>query len=164
MLIHHFLKMSSQSLTNFAVNRNHVTTVVSQIEVLLSLHAISATLHNTWCASMSFHSEIWANRFHRMLVIAKLHHQESIHHWKSDRIFHLLLLLDKSSMGMCSLQLLCPGSFSPIQTSSHFSWHRDANFQVEMSLQMCHTLVPNLHATQQNSNQHSIPPNSRACL
>ena len=39
---HQFLKMSSHSLTNFAENRNHVTTIMSQIEVLLSLHAISA--------------------------------------------------------------------------------------------------------------------------
>ena len=49
-------------------------------------------------------------------------HQESIHHWQYDRIFHLLLhlllLLDRRSMGMCSLQLLCPGSSSPIQTAS----------------------------------------------
>ena len=37
----------------------------------------------------------------------KIHHPESIHHWQSDRVFYLLLLLDQNPTGMCSLQLLC---------------------------------------------------------
>ena len=76
--------------------------------------------------------------FHRILEIAKLHHQQSIHHWRSDRIFHLLLFLDQSSTSMCSLQLPCPGSSSPIQTASEPT----SNLQVKMSLQKCHTFVP----------------------
>ena len=34
--IHQFLKINSRSLTNFAANRNHVTTVMSQVEILSS--------------------------------------------------------------------------------------------------------------------------------
>ena len=36
MPVHQFLKMNSHSLTNFAVNRNHVTTVMSEVEILSS--------------------------------------------------------------------------------------------------------------------------------
>ena len=95
-----------------------------------------------------------------VLGIADLHHQESIHHWQSDGIFHLLLHLDQCSMGTCSLQLLCPGSSSPIQTASDSSWHRDPNLQVKTSLRKCHTVVPNLRAIQPNSSHHSIHQNS----
>ena len=45
-----------------------------------------------------------------------------------DRIFRLLLHLDHSLMGIFSLQLLCLGSSSPIQTASDCSLHRDQNF------------------------------------
>ena len=34
--VHQFLKINSHSRTNFAVNRDHVNTIVSQIEILLS--------------------------------------------------------------------------------------------------------------------------------
>ena len=107
-----------------------------------------------------FQSEIWAIRFRRNLGIAKLHHQESIHHWQSDRIFHLLLRLDQSSMGMCSPQLLCPGSSSPIQTASIYWWHWHPNLQVKMSLRKCRKFVPNLRVIQQNSCHHSNHRNS----
>ena len=63
-------------------------------------------------------------------------------------------------MGMCSLQLLYPSSYSPIRTASDFSWHQDQDFQVKMSLRKCHTFVPNLRAIQQNSSHHSIHQNS----
>ena len=36
MPVHQFLKMRSSSLTHYAVNRNHVATVMSQIEILSS--------------------------------------------------------------------------------------------------------------------------------
>ena len=36
MPVHQFLNVSSLSLTNFAVNRNHVSTVVSEVEILSS--------------------------------------------------------------------------------------------------------------------------------
>ena len=51
---------------------------------------------------------------------------------------------------------LCPGSFSPIQPASDYSWHQDQNFQVKMSLRSCHTFDPNLHAIQSSSSDHSI--------
>ena len=73
---HQFLKMSSHSLTKFAVNRNHVTTIVSQIEVLLSF------VRDLCCTAQ---------------------HLVSIHHWLFDRILHLLLILDQRSMEMYQL-------------------------------------------------------------
>ena len=63
-------------------------------------------------------------------------------------------------MGMCSLQLLCPGSSSPIQTASDLSWHPDPNLQVKMSLQKCHTFIPYLRAIQRDSSHHFIHQNS----
>ena len=63
-------------------------------------------------------------------------------------------------MGKSSLQLLCSGSSSTIQTASDCSWHRDPNFQVATSLQKCHTFIPNFRAIQQKSTHHSIHQNS----
>ena len=54
--------------------------------------------------------------------------------WLFDRSFHLLLHLYQRSMEMCTLQLLYPSSFSPIQTASDCSWHQDQNFKVKMKL------------------------------
>ena len=59
-------------------------------------------------------------------------------------------------MGMCSLQLLCPSSSSPIQTASGYWWHSHPSLQMKMSLRKYHTFVHNLRAIQQNSNHHSI--------
>ena len=70
MPIHQLLKMNSHSLTNFAVSRNHVSTVMSQVEIFSSF---ARDLCSAVC-----HSEIWANHLHSILEIAKLHHQESI--------------------------------------------------------------------------------------
>ena len=50
--------------------------------------------------------------------------------------------------------------FTNSQISSHYSKHTNQNFEVRMSLQMCHTFVHNLHAIQQNSSHHSVHPNS----
>ena len=36
MPVHQFLKMNSHSLTNSVVNRNHVSTVMSEVEILSS--------------------------------------------------------------------------------------------------------------------------------
>ena len=63
-------------------------------------------------------------------------------------------------MGMCSLQLLCPGSSSPIQNASGYWWHQHPNLQAKVSLRKCHTFVPNLRAIQQNSSHHSTHRNS----
>ena len=49
---------------------------------------------------------------------------------------------------------------SPIQTASDDWWHQYPNVQVRMSLRKCHTFVPSLRATQQNSSHHSIHQNS----
>ena len=62
--------------------------------------------------------------------------------------------------GMCSLQLLCPSSSSPIQTASDYWWHCHPNLQAKMSLRKCHKFVPNLRAIQQNSSHHSTHQNS----
>ena len=121
--IHQFPKLSSHSLTNFAVNRNHVTTVMSQKIhlVVLCTRTLQQRYHRTPCTTLfahqqAFFSVIKANRFHRNFEIAEVHHQEWFRHWPFDRTFHLLLLLDRRSMEMCSLQLLYQDSFSPIHT------------------------------------------------
>ena len=119
--VHQFLKMSSHSLTNFAVNRDHETTVMFEVEILSSFarDLCSAAQHFVYTSGSSFQRS-GANSFHHILETAKHHHQESIHHWQSDRIFHLLLHLDQNTMEMCSLQLL---------TASDHSWHQDQDFQ-----------------------------------
>ena len=75
-----------------------------------------------------FRSEIGASHFRRSFGIAKLHYQECTHHWPLCRTIRLLHRVDQSSMNMCSLQLLCPGSSSPIQTSLECSLHRKQSF------------------------------------
>ena len=50
---HQFLEVVSHSLTNFSVNRDHVSIVVSQVEILSPTRAISAALHNTLCTPVS---------------------------------------------------------------------------------------------------------------
>ena len=54
---------------------------------------------------------------------------------------------------VCSLQLLCPGSFAPIQTASDYSQYQDRNFQV--ILRSCRKFDPNFHGIHPNSS-HSI--------
>ena len=99
MPIHHFLKMNSHSMTNLAVNKNNVSTVMSEVEILSSFaRDLRSTAQNFVYTIKSSNSEISAIRFRQILGIAKLHHPESIHHWQSNRIFHLLLLPDQSSM------------------------------------------------------------------
>ena len=54
MPVHQFLKMNSHSLTNFAVNRNHVTTVMSQVEILSSFASdLCSGAHHFVCTSES---------------------------------------------------------------------------------------------------------------
>ena len=77
-----------------------------------------------------------------------------------NKIFHLLLHLDRSSLGMCSPPLLCPGSYSPIHTASDYSLHQDQNFPVTVSLWNCHKFAPNLRAIQPRSSHHPIHHNS----
>ena len=104
--------MHPHFVTKFAVRWNHETTVGSQIEILSSFaRDFSSTAQHLVCTSGVFRSEIDTNRLHRTL---QLHRQECTHRWQFDRVFHLLLHLDRS-LDMCSLQLLCPGSSSPIR-------------------------------------------------
>ena len=63
-------------------------------------------------------------------------------------------------MGIFSLQLLCPGSSSPIQTASDCSLHRDQNFPEKVSLRNGHLFVPKIHASQPSSCHHSIREHS----
>ena len=53
MPIHQFLKMNSHSLTNFAVNRNHVSTIISRVEILSSFARDLCSMHNTLCTPVS---------------------------------------------------------------------------------------------------------------
>ena len=51
---HQFLKMDSHSLSNFAVNRNHLTTVMSEIEILSSFaRDLCSTTQHFVCTSES---------------------------------------------------------------------------------------------------------------
>ena len=93
---------NSHFLTNFVVDRNHVSTVMPEVEILSSFaRDFCRTAQHFVCTSESSIQRSGAIRFRRIVGTAKLHHQESIHHWQSDRIFHLLLFLDENSMGMC---------------------------------------------------------------
>ena len=54
MPIHQFLKMNSHSLTNFAVNRNHVSTVMSEVGILSSFaRDFCSTAQHFVCTSES---------------------------------------------------------------------------------------------------------------
>ena len=112
----------------------------------------------TLCVTLPFRDR--HKPFHRNLDSAKHHHQECTHHWPFDRIAHLLLHPDRGSTEMCSLQLLCPRSFTPDETASDCSLHQDQNFPEQVSLRNCHRCVPNRHAKQPTSSQHSIHHNS----
>ena len=113
---HPFLEVMSHSLTDFAVNRNHVTTVMSQAEILSSIaRDLGSAARHFVCTNESSIQRSEQTVFIISFETAKLHHLGSIHHWLFDRISHLLLHLGQSSMGMCSLQLLCSSSSSPFK-------------------------------------------------
>ena len=76
-----------------------------------------------------------------------------------DKISHFLLRLDQQIMDMCSVQLLCPRSSSPIQTVSDSSLHRDQNLPCGIV-----TEFQNIHASRPNSNHRSISKNSSHLL
>ena len=122
------------------------------------LHAISPTLHNTLCTPLSLPFRGRHKSF--CIVTLKLPSstiRDILHHWLFD-IFHILLHPDRSSMTLCSLQLLCPGSSSPMRTDLDGSLHRDQKTPPEsVSLRKSHRVLPNLHASQQNSAHHSTP-------
>ena len=145
----------------FAVHKNHETTIgYPKWKPCRPVHAISPAMHNTMCTPVSLPFRDRHKPFHRNLETATLHRLEYIHHWLCDRIFDLLLHLDQSSMVTCSLQLLCPGSFSPIQSVSNCSWHQDQNYGVKVCLRNCLKFDPNLPAIKPNSSHHSIHRNS----
>ena len=153
--------MTCHSLTNFAVDRNHVSTVVSEVEILSSFaRHLCSTAQNFVHSSEPSFQRSEQSVFVNILGITKLHRQGSIHHWQYDRIFHLMVLLDQSSMWMCPLQLLCPSSSSPIRTASDYWWHWHRSLQLKMRLQKCRTFVSNLRAIQQNSSHRSNRHNS----
>ena len=143
-------KMYPHFLSNFAVSHNHETTVGSQIEILTSFaHYIVYTNESS--------VQRWAQSV--LIVTLKLSssmEQEYIHDWLFDE--NLRFPLPLGGNVFCA-PLLCPNLMSSIQTSD-CSMHQEQNFQVKMSLRDCHRLVPNLHATQPNSNHHSMHRNS----
>ena len=73
LLDYQFLKMNSHSLTNFAVNRNHVNTIVSHIEVLLffARDLCSTAQHLVYIRESSIQRSE-QSIFDRILGIAKL--------------------------------------------------------------------------------------------
>ena len=96
--------------------------------------------------------EIATSRFHRNLETAKLRHQECTHHWPVDRI-------TAAPSDSSSLPLLCPGLFSPIQTASNCSLHRNQNFQKEWACGIAKGLFP-IFMSSKSSSHHSIHHNS----
>ena len=133
-MCHQFLKVSSHSLTNFAVYRDHVSTITVCTPV-----------------SLPFRDRSKPFRFHRILGIAKIHHQESIHRWQSGRIFHLLPPLHQSFWECVHCSSCVQVHLHTIQTASDFS-------QVKMSLRNGHTCLPNFRAIQPNSIPFIITP------
>ena len=114
--VHQFLKVNSHSLTNFAVNRNHVTTIVSQIEVLLSFaRDLCSTAQHLVCIR---ESSIQRSEQTVFIVSSILPSSTFRNPFTTGSPIESSILLDQSSMGMCSLQLLCPGSSSPIHAAS----------------------------------------------
>ena len=122
-------------------------------------HAISAARHNFVYTSESSIQDL-SNPFRRILGIVKLHHQESIHHWQSDRIFHLPLFSVPKFNG--NVFTAAPVSRFIFTHSNRFGLFEalTPNPPSEMRLRKCRTFVPNLRAIQQNSSHHSIHRNS----
>ena len=158
---HQFLRMNRHSLFNFAVNRNHVTTVTSEVEIL-------SCFARDFCNT----AEHFVNTS-----------ESSIQRSAEQSVFVVFLESPSSTIKnpsttcsptessiSCSFWtkvqwecvhcFLYPGSSSPIQTASDHWWHQHQNLQVKMSLRKCHPFVPNLRAIQQNSSHHSIHQNS----
>ena len=145
------------SSTDFVVNRNHVATIMPQVEIFRFFVRDLSGIAQHFCAVQQiFSSETEANRFHYNLATAKVHHQEYIRYWLLDEFVHLLLLLDRGPVDICLLQLLCSDSLSPIRTISNCLWHQDQHFSWKESLPNCLAFDPILHAMQLNSVRHSI--------
>ena len=82
-------------------NLDHVTTIVSRLDIFLSLaRDLCSTAQQLVCIRESSIQNSGQTVFIISLKIAMLHHLGSIHHWLFDRISHLLLPLDQSSTEM----------------------------------------------------------------
>ena len=130
-----------------AMHWSHETTVGSQVEILSSFaRAFSSTAeHFVYTRESSVQRSAQA-----IFVIAFELPSSTVMNALTTgpfcRIFRLLLHLDKSLMDMCSLQLLCQSSTSPIQTAADCSLHRDQNFLQKMSWRSCHRVLPFMSA------------------
>ena len=108
MPIHQFLKVSFHSMTNCCSESESCCHRHFRNRILVVPNTRSLQHGKTLCATQQvFRSEIGAHSFHHNLGIAKVHHQERCRHWLFDTTVHPLLLLDRSSMDMCLLRLLC---------------------------------------------------------
>ena len=117
MPIHQLLKMNSHPLTN--VNRNHACShrhvrgrrdFCSTVQnfVYTSESSIQRSEQSVFVVSLNLPNSTIRNPF---TTGSPIESSISCSFWT------------QSSMGMCSLQLLCPSSSSPIQTASDYWWH-----------------------------------------
>ena len=128
MPVHQFFKMISQSLTTFAVNRNHVSTIVSEVEILSSFARDLCNAPQQFVYS----SESSIQRSEQSVFVVSL-----------ENPFTTGSPIESSIS--CSFWTKVQWEFrttagTDLQTS-----------QVKMSLRECHTFVPNLCAIQLNS-------------
>ena len=116
-------------------------------------HPGSARAGNMWCGTAQYfvYTSESSIQSSEQSVFTVLHHPESIRHWQSGRIFHLLLLLNQSSMSM----FICSSC-----VRVHLHPFKSIRTSVKMSFRECHSFVPNLQTIQKNSNHHSIHGNS----
>ena len=139
MPIHQFLKMSSHSLNNFAVNRDHVTTVTSQVEILSSF---ARDLCST-AQQFVYTSESSIQRSEQSVFIVSLELPSSTlpnpFTTGSPTESSLLLLLDQSSTEMCSLQLLW--IFLCFLYSCLCLRMRAHSWTITCSVCLCHTIA-----------------------
>ena len=120
MPIHQFLKMISWSLTYFVVYKNHVSTLVSEIHILSSCNRFLQ--HCTKPNSIEF-SILKSNQ--SVFVVSLALPSSTIRNpfaAGSAMEPSISCSFRTSYQWRCSLQILCPRSCSPIQTSSEF-WH-----------------------------------------
>ena len=101
MPVHQFLKMNSHYLTNFAVNRNHVTTIMSELEM-------HSTFANDLCSTAQhfvYISESSVQRPEQSVFVVSLELRSSTIRnpftTGSPMESSISLLLDQCSMGMC---------------------------------------------------------------
>ena len=143
---HQFLKMSSHSLTNFAVIRDHVSTVMSQIQILSSFaRDLCSAAQHLVCTSESS-----VQRSEQTVFIVSLKLPNST--IKNPFITGSPIESSISCSFWTQVQWDCVHCSSCVQVHLHHSNRfrllttPRSNLQVKMSLRNCQTFVPNLRA------------------